>query len=139
MRALIFVILSFYFLACGKTKKSQILDEKSNKSILVSSIDYSYSGCFGGGTFKLAVLEKNGEKVAVLTANKRFVSSVKLNDSMTDAYNQFLTELRERKFDFGCTTTAYYHVTIGTDKFEKVDGSCDWDGFENLKKSLFNK
>jgi len=133
MKLLLLLILSLYCLSCGKASK------KSDKAKVVATIDYSYQGCFGGGEYSLKVLDQNGGRIALLSENKKFVSSVKFDNSRSRAYEQFLKELKDKKFDFGCTTTDYYKVTIGSERFEKIDGGCEWNGFENLRRSLFKE
>lgn len=139
MKVLLYIILSIYCLSCSETRKKEIGNEKPKKPNVIACIDYSYQGCFGGEAYQLTVLDQNGEKIAQLAANKKIISNVKLDSSGIKLYDQFLTELKEKEFGFGCTTTAYYSVITDTDQFEKIDGGCDWNGFENLRKSLFNK
>lgn len=46
-------------------------------------------------------------------------------------------ELKTINFGIGCTTTEYYSVQIGNEKFEINDGGCNWNGFDKLRKILF--
>lgn len=139
MRACLFIILSFYCLSCDNERERGSSSKTLDKPEIVASIDYSYQGCFGGGKSRLEIVEQKGERVAQVIENNQIVATAKFNSSRSKVFEEFITELKRKKFGFGCTTTAYYSVANGTDKFEKEDGSCDWDGFENLRKSLFNE
>ena len=143
MKFILIIILSLCFISCGNHEK-----EESNfkKSKVIARIYYTSSGCFGGKTSSLTIIDSVGKRKAVMTSSNDGQSlttsnnmrSVVLDYDKMQAFNRFILELTTRKFSSGCTTEDHYSVKIGSRNIEKTDGSCSWNGFYNLRRSLFN-
>jgi hypothetical protein len=117
-------------------------EEQLEKHIQVDSIlatiDYKMNGCFTREECNLSIIKSQKNIVALLKSNERNYFST-LDKYKLNIFNTFIDELKNREFDQGCTTTKHYSVTIGNEKFEAIDGGCEWDGFSNLRKILFGK
>jgi hypothetical protein len=121
---------------------------KNNDSI---SISYHSQGCFHTTSQKLILIKKGDSFIAELYA----VSYSPFSKSKK-AYHETISLLQQKKLDsthirqfirfenelplvtgMGCTTTDAYTVTSKYWKIMKIDGSCDWNGYHYLLKSIF--
>lgn len=109
----------------------------ANQAELIGSVECKFQGCFGGSQRKITLYKKDGNVVAYLIDEHGSLSSTTLTPAQIKSFHQFIKELRARKFAFGCTSTEDYYVRIKNELIHKTDGSCDWHGFDKLKKSLF--
>ena len=68
------------------------------------------------------------------------LQQVKLNARQVADFNRFVDEL-QMITDGGCTTTDRYTLTtvFYPNNIDRKDGSCHWDGYGFLLKSLFDK
>lgn len=109
----------------------------ANQAELIGSVECKFQGCFGGGQSKITLYRKAGNVVAYYIDKKDNLSSATLTPEQVKSFYQFIKELKEKKFLFGCTTTESYSVRIKNEIIDKTDGSCDWHGFDKLTKKLF--
>jgi hypothetical protein len=143
MKFILIIILSLCFISCGNQEKEE---GSFKKSKVIARIYYTSSGCFGGETSSLTIIDSVGIRKAVITSSnnsRSLISSNNMHSVLIDydkmqAFNRFILELTTRNFSSGCTTEDHYSVKIGSRNIEKTDGSCSWNGFYNLRRSLFN-
>jgi len=128
MKVILLIILGISLIRCNQKSYA--------KADIVATIDYNSSGCFGGETSSLIIVNSNGKMSAVLKSNKRSYTVV-LDNNKIQSYNQFIKELKTQDFGIGCTTEAFYSVKTENEKIEKMDGGCSWNGFNTLRHSLF--
>lgn len=123
--------------SCDQTSSSKLSKKETGISKILATIDYKYQGCFGGGSQKLVLIDNIGNKTLILKTGEQEMKRKSIDEGEINIFFQFIDELKKRNFGSGCTTTAYYSILVGTEYFNKTDGSCSWNGFNSLTRSLF--
>jgi hypothetical protein len=103
----------------------------------VATVWYNMQGCFGGERLILKMVANGEESFALLSEEGKEERRVKLNTIQQQAFKDFIAELKALKEETGCTTISRYYVQYNHETIAKVDGSCDWNGFDKLKNALF--
>ncbi|GEM_PF-767905 len=115
-------------------------------------IRYTSIGCFSWDNKKLVITKEKDQFVAKLynatsyqeKIKKKYVrkywdgdllSTVTLTENNLKDFIRFENELNAIKND-GCTTTDIYEIISKRGTIERVDGSCNWRGFNYLLKSF---
>ena len=115
-----------------------IIIQSCNNSDPLAIVDYRIEGCFASGKSKIILYKVENSTMAKIVSDREKSQEVKLNSLQLDDFNLFIKELKDLKEDERCTTVGYYKVSIDNKTINKIDGSCSWNGFQKLKKSLFN-
>ncbi len=103
----------------------------------IARIDYKLRGCFGSELNEILIYrDKNIVKAKFKKDGKSIVESTLTNYQLDTLYS-FIKELKALKYDGVCTTVQYFTVRTKGETFKKVDESCSWEGYENLKRALF--
>lgn len=103
----------------------------------IATVEHNSEGCFGGSNSKLIIYRQDDETMAECTENSEQPYTAKLNQLQIDSFYKFVKQLKKQTFTNDCTTKETYIVYIEDIVIEKNDGSCNWRGFDNLKKYLF--
>jgi hypothetical protein len=104
----------------------------------IAKLNHEFESCFGSNQSTLTIYQEDSIVIAKLVSdNKPPIESI-LDKQKIDRFNQFIKELRNLKEEGGCTTVEYYSMYFKNEFIKKTDGSCDWDGFINLQKDLFD-
>jgi hypothetical protein len=74
---------------------------------------------------------------AALKINGHAHGVVKLKAEQIKAFERFISQLKSLKEETGCTTVDTYNVHYTNQTINKIDGSCDWNGYDSLRSSLF--
>ena len=102
------------------------------------NVYFNSQGCFHTDQEVLSLTKQNGAISATLLFGGK-TKTIKLNNSQLEAFKRFENELVVVEDGGGCTTTDTYTFVTKTKKFEKVDGGCEWNGFNILRNTLFGK
>jgi len=70
--------------------------------------------------------------------NGNMIATISMTQSDIDYFQKFLNSLHGLK-DQGCSNITRYYLSSGRFTLQKLDGSCQWNGFEQLQKRLFNQ
>lgn len=111
---------------------------KPSKIEPIANVNFESSGCFHWEKANLRVLKLNNDFFAELKIGKDIRQTAKLDSTKIRVFSTFIEELRKIEDEGFCTTVDTYDVIYKNERIKKVDGHCDWRGFDNLKKSLFN-
>jgi hypothetical protein len=105
---------------------------------VIARISHRYQGCFGGYSDELTIYETKGKVIAVLGGSGEEKHAVQLTREQQDYFSSFVSELKNLEKRGICTSVEYYLVFINGDIIRREDGSCQWDGFEKLRKKIFD-
>lgn len=94
-------------------------------------------GCFGTERSVIMVISSGQVTAAALSLKGKDVARVVLHPGQLESLKQFVAELKMLKEGTGCTTVSEYEVEYEGAVIRKKDGSCDWNGFQELKTALF--
>lgn len=135
---LIKALISYFACAiiCAFTACDLKGQESDNKEIAV--LEFNSSGCFHNQNSHLRLWIKENIVFARLIENGEVKEKI-LSKGQLHTFNAFankLSKLNEKGF---CTTVDTYVLKMNSKILKKIDGSCDWNGFENLKIKLFDK
>ena len=103
----------------------------------IATVWYNMQGDFGEERLVLKIVTNGKESFALLSDENNGERRVKLNAVQQRAFNDFIVELKTLKEETGCTTISRYHVQYNHERIAKVDGGCDWTGFDRLRNALF--
>lgn len=104
---------------------------------VISSINHRYEGCFVSRASRLEILQSDGLFQAVLKEEGENLLVAAMDSSKWKAFNNFIEELKSKDLEGACTSVEYYEVRTSGKSFEKVDGGCSWNGFDNIRATLF--
>lgn len=104
-------------------------------------------GCFVNMTEKIVIVKQGGKfianchtspgKMRLKVEGEKLEKTTVLTKENIDDFIKFETELKYLQENDNCTTTESYDFSSKYWNIKKVDGSCHWNGFYNLKKKLF--
>lgn len=107
------------------------------------------SGCFVNTTEKIVIVKQGGKfiagchtspgKMRLKVEREKLEKTAVLTKENIDDFIKFETELKHLEENDNCTTTESYDFSSKYWNIKKVDGSCNWNGFYNLKKKLFKE
>lgn len=104
--------------------------------LTVAEVDFNSLGCFHNSTYRL-VLTKNGKITTATLENNNQIQIRILNDEQLRAFRKFIRQLKKLKEEEGCTTVDTYLVKYNTETIKKIDGGCEWRGFNKLREAIF--
>jgi hypothetical protein len=119
------------------------------------SITFHSQGCFHTDVLKLTITKEGGNfiarlynvywyygkkkgKTTIQYRNGTMLRTITMTNQNVQDFIRFENELSYAR-DGGCTTTDWYDVKSKYLNSKKTDGTCSWDGFYYLKKSLFGE
>ncbi len=115
-------------------------------------LDFSSWGCFHTEFYKICITRKanyflaqlievelDSKEEELVTYDKKVLKEVIMTSSNLESFLKFENELSELKATKRCTTTENYGLKSKFFNINKTDGSCEWNGFNVLKTSLFGK
>ncbi|GAA4317990.1 hypothetical protein [Flaviaesturariibacter amylovorans] len=103
------------------------------------SIRHDYKGCFASDQERIDLFRSDTARYAVLHTRSR-QDTVWLQPAQGAALDTFVLRLERRVFEpLLCTTNHDYSVRYRGRSFEKHDGGCQWNGFQELEEALFGK
>ena len=119
------------------------------------SINYHSQGCFHTESLKLTITKESDRFIARLYSTswlyikkkgkitRQYRDGISLRTVTMTSQNiqEFIRFENEINYvrDGGCTTTDQYDIRSNYLNTKKTDGTCNWDGFYHLKKSLFGE
>jgi hypothetical protein len=107
--------------------------------IQIATIDYNYSGCFGGGESKLVLFKQNEKIMARLEERGKANLLARVSPLQMDTFNLFIKQLKTLDLSGLCTTQESYIVNTDNEEIKKTDGTCEWEGFSRITKCLFGE
>ena len=118
-------------------KSDKIFEILQNDDTLV--LNYSSSGCFHLAVEKI-IFTKNTEVVkAEIFIKDKLVKSQVLTAKMIKFMIAFENKARLMNKNAGCTTSETYTFMLNNiPQFSIVDSTCSWNGYDLLKKEIFN-
>ena len=125
---------------------------QNNESVL---LNFHSQGCFGGRAMRIVISKKSDKLIASLykisqtfqirnhkiTFSNKTISllkTVELTSNTIDDFVKFENELMFAK-GTGCTTTDWYDLRSKDFSIKREDGTCMWNGFYYLQKSIFGE
>lgn len=105
----------------------------------IATIDYNISGCFASGKGHLSIFKENNDTVAEIQMPGKFYQKVKINHSQLDSFAVFVEDLKTHNEDDRCTTIESFKVKFASQSFNRINGDCYWNRFEEIKRCLFPK
>ncbi|TDX00544.1 hypothetical protein EDB95_1569 [Dinghuibacter silviterrae] len=103
-------------------------------------IYYTEEGCFGSAKMKLTIKRQGDNFTArlfdLLKSPSHPLKTATLPLGATDAFQKFGREFG-RKFPGYCTTYGTYKIEAPYLEVSKQDGSCGWNGFQQLCADFF--
>ena len=104
----------------------------------LAKVSHRFSGCFGDAVDELTIYKTGGKFTAVLERDGVLQQSAVLSQSQLDSFRTFVADLRKFKAGNGlCTTVAYYKVVYNNSVIKRRDGSCEFVGFDRLRRTFF--
>jgi len=128
---LIVTICNSVLFAPGCQAKNQLARE-------IGRVEFQSSGCFHQVYEELRLVQKGAEVIATLKSTER-TEQATLSNAQIYAFHLFIKQLKVLKEVNGCTTMSTYKAVVGKELIQKKDGGCSWNGFDELRKALFNK
>ncbi len=133
--------------------KESVLAQFQDKDTI--SINFHSQGCFHTDVQKLVITKENDKFIARLYnvswyyvkkkgktimqyRDGAILKTVTMTSQNIEEFTRFENELNYAR-DGGCTTTDWYDVKSKYLNIKKTDGSCTWNGFYYLSKSLFGE
>lgn len=146
-------VLIYSLLSCAQTStinesKNTLAKLQPGESI---TIQYLSEGCFGGSQYKLIIIKQGKGYQAELyyipetydrKANKiiyhpdSLVNTAILTEQNLDDFARFEQEPTYER-EANCTLIDTYIIKSKYLNTQKTDGSCKWNGFNNLTKNFF--
>jgi hypothetical protein len=105
----------------------------------IATIDYNISGCFASGKGLLSIYKQNNDTVAEIQMPGEFYQKVKIDRSQLDSFAIFVKDLKAHSEDDRCTTVENFKVQFASQSFNRINGDCSWNRFEEIKRCLFPK
>ena len=104
------------------------------------TIDYSSSGCEHFDKERMEFFYQKGNLIGELYIGRDFKKRKKLNTESIENLICFEKKIKEMNNSMGgCTTTDQFVFQLnGKNRFTVKDDSCDWNGYYQLKKDIFN-
>ena len=110
--------------------------ESDNSEIAV--LEFNSSGCFHNQNSNLRLWKKENIVFARLIENGEVKERI-LSTGQLHIFNVFAKKISNLNEKGLCTTVDTYVLRMNNKILKIIDGSCDWNGFENLKLKLFDK
>ncbi|MEM6686026.1 MAG: hypothetical protein AAF617_09610 [Bacteroidota bacterium] len=92
------------------------------------TVHYKSTGCFHSNNENMTFQRENDVYFVICNKQKK-----KLTADFMESIRNFETELAQ-KHDLGCTTVDNYLVIYNDVHRVITDGSCNWNGYQKLKK-----
>lgn len=119
------------------TGEETFIEKLSTESKLQFS--FNSSGCSHSKTEEIIFSRVNNIFFAEFNDNKSPLVKKELNREQIQYLIIFERKLRKMKDSMGdCTTEDSYYLTLENEELIIIDDSCDWDGYDKMKKEIFN-
>lgn len=101
-----------------------------------AKIEYTSSGCTHFDQSELIIEKQDSDFIAKLMSEGKLLRKLYISNVQLDSVKSFIYQLKNFSSSAGCTTNDYYLVSYQNEKIKRIDGSCDWDGYNNLVRFL---
>ena len=122
------LLFTLIIISCKRNKRSEEF----------AKLNYRLEGCFASNSAQLKLYKSNDSVNAILWENGEFILNIRLSSRQLASFDSFVKKLRDLKKVGGCTNIEYYTLYINGETIKKVDASCEWDGYAEVKGILLN-
>ncbi|WP_405568955.1 hypothetical protein [Winogradskyella sp. Asnod2-B02-A] len=121
-----------------ETNEKTLFSELTSEDKLI--IEYASSGCFHFDNEQMKFYYEKEKLIAELYISEKLVKRKKVDSKSLEYLIGFEKKVKQMKNNMGgCTTSDLYVFSLNNETgFSVNDSSCDWNGYRELKKEIFN-